>query len=74
MLTISVVARIVVIVIRALLCEPIAMQISALPKKKAALRASSTGFKGSPCEISGPLARNPPTIAMMTPNHRIAES
>ena len=44
----QVVARIVVIVIKALLLEPIAIHTNAAPKKKAALSAKSRGRNGTP--------------------------
>ena len=71
---IKVVVRIIVIVISALLCEPIAMNTRARPKKIAAERASSTGFSGNPCETSGPLAKKPPISAAATPMLTIVES
>ena len=70
----SVVVRIIVIVISALLCDPIAIKTSAKPKKKAAESERRTGFNGSPCETSGPLARNPPRSAAATPMLKIVES
>ena len=65
--TINVVALIITIVINALDSDPIAIKVIAVPKPAAAPSAKKIGFGDSPCDSSGPLAQNAPTIAMTTP-------
>ena len=47
--------------------DPFAINIRHVPKLTAAPRARKTGFKGNPCDSSGPLAKNAPRRANMTP-------
>jgi hypothetical protein len=65
---------IVVMVMSALDSEPIAINIRQVPKKRAAPIARRRGLSGTPCETSGPLARNPPRIARTTPREIMRES
>ena len=50
--------RIETIVISALDCEPIDIEVNAVPNPSAAPIARSKGFKGRPWESSGPLAQH----------------
>ncbi|CAB4772452.1 unannotated protein [freshwater metagenome] len=69
----KVVVRIITMVISALPCEPIDIQTNAVPKPAAAPSARIKGLMGSPCESSGPLAKNAPTIANAAPIERISD-
>jgi len=61
------VTRIVVMVNNELSCDPIAINVSAVPKPKVAPSASINGLSGRPLRISGPLAQNAPMSAIAIP-------
>ena len=66
--TMKVAARIVTIVIKALDCDPIEINVRAVPKPAAAPTAKSSGRNGTPFVSSGPLAQNAPASATTTPH------
>ena len=67
--TIKVEKRIVVIVIIALLAEPLAMNAIAVPNPKAAITARTIGLTAKPPFNSGPLANTAPVSAILIPSN-----